>query len=566
MKKLLSSAAVFLLSAISLLAQTYTVTPSVTNYAAAGGQVTFTVNLSYPAGAGAVSFSAKPPGAGWAHVATAGTNPPAVSPAAGETTDPADPASVLGWSYQDIPPNGTASFTFTVSYPAGLTGSQAISFKGQYNANNVSNPVTNIAPISLEPQPVAPSITTQPANQSVASGQNATFTAAASGVPTPTLKWQRSTDGGATWANVDDGSGFAGTTTGTLTVNAVTLAMTNHRFRVVATSAGSPAVNSNGAILTVTQAPQITQQPVAQAVLAGESAVFSITATGSGTISYKWYFTPSGSSTPQQVNGAAGPVLTIANVQQANVGDYVAVLNNGVGTDVTSNAAALSIVPRVVRILNQTAAPGTNVVVPIQLVASGTENTVTFGLHFNPSKMSYVSHAAPAEAGVSVTPNISQKDNGQLGFLVGRSPGEVHAAGAKIILNVTFSVAAGAQNGESIAVTFADTPSLRRIFSVDGPQLPGAFVDGSVGVASGLEGDINGDGEVDGGDWVLLGRIVVGLNPTPTSGLSFMRADCAPRATKGDGTVDGGDWVQLGRYVVGLDLIQTTGGPTVPAP
>jgi hypothetical protein len=45
-----------------------------------------------------------------------------------------------------------------------------------------------------------------------------------------------------------------------------------------------------------------------------------------------------------------------------------------------------------------------------------------------------------------------------------------------------------------------------------------------------------------------------------------MRADIAPRATKGDGTVDGGDWVQLGRYVVGLDALQPAGGPSSPIP
>lgn len=140
-------------------------------------------------------------------------------------------------------------------------------------------------------------------------------------------------------------------------------------------------------------------------------------------------------------------------------------------------------------------------------------------------------------------------------------------AGTRTILNVTFTVNVAAADGASLAVAFVDSISIRKVFDVLGTQISGAsvFVDGGVTVSAGFEGDINGDGVVDGGDWVKLGRIVVGLDPVPT-GTGFTRADCAPKLTKGDGTVDGGDWVQLGRYVVGLDTVQTTGGPSTPQP
>ena len=44
-----------------------------------------------------------------------------------------------------------------------------------------------------------PLIGTDPTNQTVTAGQTATFTAAASGTPAPTMQWQLSTDDGATW-------------------------------------------------------------------------------------------------------------------------------------------------------------------------------------------------------------------------------------------------------------------------------------------------------------------------------------------------------------------------------
>ncbi len=564
MKKLLLLAAAAWLSVLSLQAQTYTVTSNTTTYSAAGGQVSFTVNLAYPTGSIPL-FEAKPPASTWAHVGTAGTNVPTVLPNAGETTDAADPNSKWGWTYQE-PPTSPASFTFTVSYPAGLSGNQVVSFNGNYRLNNVATAVT-IAAITLTPTPVAPSFTTQPANQTVVSGQNATFTAAATGVPAPTLKWQRSTDGGATWANIDDGSAFGGTTTGTLTVNAVTLANTNHRFRAVAASTGFGPVNSNAAILTVTQVPQISQQPVSQSALAGGSATFNVVASGSGTITYKWYFTGTAAgSTPQLIPNATTSTLTLNNVQAANQGDYVVVLNNGVGGDVTSNAASLTIVSRLVRVGSQTAAPATNVVVPIQLVASGNENAVSFTLEFPAAKLSYVDSTITGTDSASGTMvrNVTQAASGKLSYAISLASGTSYTAGTRTLVNITFAVNAAVADGEVLAVTFTDALAVRKITDPAPLVLNGPFVAGDVTVSSGLEGDVNGDGVVDLSDWVKLGRMVVGLDASPTSGGPFMKTDCAPRATRGDGVVDLSDWVQAGRFVVGLDTPQNAGGPSAP--
>jgi hypothetical protein len=61
-------------------------------------------------------------------------------------------------------------------------------------------PVIAPTPV-VAPTPVAPQITVQPQNQNVPVGSYATFTAAASGVPTPSVLWQLSSDGGASWTN-----------------------------------------------------------------------------------------------------------------------------------------------------------------------------------------------------------------------------------------------------------------------------------------------------------------------------------------------------------------------------
>ena len=60
----------------------------------------------------------------------------------------------------------------------------------------------------------APSIATQPANRTACPGASVSFAAAASGFPTPTVQWQSSSNGGATFTNI------AGATSTTLTFTA----------------------------------------------------------------------------------------------------------------------------------------------------------------------------------------------------------------------------------------------------------------------------------------------------------------------------------------------------------
>src|ERR1035437_2416081 len=82
-----------------------------------------------------------------------------------------------------------------------------------------------------------PVVTTNPANQAVTAGAIATFTAAASGTPAPTVQWQVSTSGGA-FANV------AGATTATLTLTGTTAAMNGNQYQAVFTNSVNRATTT----------------------------------------------------------------------------------------------------------------------------------------------------------------------------------------------------------------------------------------------------------------------------------------------------------------------------------
>lgn len=123
-------------------------------------------------------------------------------------------------------------------------------------SNSAGAATSTAAVLTVTPAPVAPTITLQPANASVNAGQNATFVAAADGVPAPTVIWQRSTDSGASWADLAEGNGISGSASGSLGIAGATLAMNGHQFRLVASNSAGSAT-SQPAVLAVNTTTQV---------------------------------------------------------------------------------------------------------------------------------------------------------------------------------------------------------------------------------------------------------------------------------------------------------------------
>jgi hypothetical protein len=156
----------------------------------------------------------------------------------------------------DVKANG-GTFSFGIAYrntsglqPASVTGYftnihvTAGTGAWTYDAATTSTPAT------------APAVTTQPADTTVSVGASATFTAAASGSPAPTVKWQSSTNG-TTWTDV------SGATSATLTVANTTLAQSGTKYHAVFTNTAGSAT-SDAATLTVSPAaPTAPTKPVA---------------------------------------------------------------------------------------------------------------------------------------------------------------------------------------------------------------------------------------------------------------------------------------------------------------
>lgn len=225
--------------------------------------------------------------------------------------------------------------------------------------------------------------------------------------------------------------------------------------------------------------------------------------------------------------------------------------------------AATGTPSRTLRVVTTDTIAGNQVVVPIELVSQGNENSIGFSLSFDANLLSNAQVSLGADAGAGSL--VINSQTGKIGIIVGLPSGQTFAAGNRQIATVTFSTAQTALY--STPLSFTDQPIAKEITDANAGVLPTAYADGAVTFAQGYEADVaprptgTGNGSVTVADYTQVGRFVAGLN-TPDQLNEFQRVDCSPRGTKGNGVLSVSDYTQAGRYAAGLDVINTAGGPS----
>src|SRR5215467_8326772 len=179
------------------------------------------------------------------------------------------------WQKNGVPINGATSSTYaTLPTSTSDNGAQFIVVV----SNGRGSVTSNAATLTVNAAAVAPSITTQPTNQTVTAGQTASFSVTANGTAPLSYQWQK------------NGTNISGATSSSYTTPATTTADSGSMFSVVVTNSAGSAT-SNNASLTVNAAavaPSITSQPANQTVTAGQTASFSVAASGTAPLSYQW--------------------------------------------------------------------------------------------------------------------------------------------------------------------------------------------------------------------------------------------------------------------------------------
>jgi beta-mannanase len=177
----------------------------------------------------------------------------------------------------------------------------------------------------------------QPSAQSVCPGGTAAFTVAIVG-GTFGYQWQKNS------TNLTNGGHYSGTTTATLTVSNVDTSDAAG-YRCIVTGGCVGSTTSNEAALTLRAATSITQQPTDIAVVWGQAALFSVSATGDGTLRYQWQKNSSNITNGGHYSGCKTATLAVSSCDSNDAADYRCVVASGCGI-VPSNTATLTVGPK----------------------------------------------------------------------------------------------------------------------------------------------------------------------------------------------------------------------------
>lgn len=203
----------------------------------------------------------------------------------------------------------------------------------------------------------APVFSSHPESRSVAVGATVSFTAAATGTPTPTYRWQRLPAGGVLWIDVANDGTYSGVATGTLSVANVTQAMSGDQFRCIAANGNLPDATSNPATLTVTPlAPVFVSTPAspATAVQGLQFLWGPVTITGSPAT-----FTATGLPTGLAVDPTSGNISGIPNVSDPLPAQYAVTLRaQNVGGTSEPLLIQINVLPAPPAIISAAAASG----------------------------------------------------------------------------------------------------------------------------------------------------------------------------------------------------------------
>ena len=218
------------------------------------------------------------------------------------------------WKKNGVDVSGATSSTYTTPATSSADNSAVFTVVVSNSAGTVTS---SNATLAVNPV-VAPAITSQPAAQSLATGQTASFSVSATGTEPFTYQWKR------------NGADIPGATLRTYTIPATVIGDNGALFSVVVS-------NSAGTVTSSKARLSDTSQPLPKSVVAGATATFSVVAAGTGPFTYQWK--KNGTNIASATSDSyTTPATTVADSGAL----YSVAVTNSAGT-VTSSTADLTV-------------------------------------------------------------------------------------------------------------------------------------------------------------------------------------------------------------------------------
>src|SRR6202012_5806791 len=181
----------------------------------------------------------------------------------------------------------------------------------------------------------APVVSSNPVSSTICPGGNTVFGVSATGTA---LAYQWQENQGSGWNNLSNTGIYSNVTTATMVLTGATNSMDGYQYRVVVSGSCTPAVTSTAGTLNFNIVPSVSSQPVATTVCEGNSAGFSVSATGTG-LSYQWQQSTDNGSTWNNINAATSATLTLTGVSATMNGYTYRVIVSGTCTPAATSAS-----------------------------------------------------------------------------------------------------------------------------------------------------------------------------------------------------------------------------------
>lgn len=232
------------------------------------------------------------------------------------------------WRKNGVPINGATNSSYTTPI---LTQNDTGSVYSVVVTNSGGSTTSLDAILTVQfvaPPPPAPTITVQPSNQTVTAGQTATFTVAASGSGQLSYQWRK------------NGTPIVNAVLSSYTTPITAVVDTGTLYSVAVTNTGGTTVSNNATLFVqsaVPPAPTITTHPANQTVFSGQTATFSVSASGTAPLSYQWR------KNGINVSGATAFNYTTPVTVVGDSGTLYSVVVTNAGGSATSNNATLTV-------------------------------------------------------------------------------------------------------------------------------------------------------------------------------------------------------------------------------